>query len=805
MEIFAHNRRSLLQQSRRVIGSARPAGVALAMLGAMSMAACAADTSEGPDEPKAVGEESLIHPDSPVNGRNARYAIPSLPYASGKLDVPGGEYSDADDLNDPPGHDKSAWLSKATSDPYSQAPAFKALMQEAIDAAEAKQSAYSDGPLEAAFKLFDDQIEKGQLVAGYTTYGPEQARWLEKEYVKLSRWSRLESLKKYPDPIALDDLRGQGGRLYCAARNAQIHQNGKKLMMGSLSPVTFSLFGRDIDLISIEPTVAFDGPERFTGDGANNGAQAFAVPLVFGTRLYPLKGLLPAGLGEIQYPTVLVSGDTEVRNGAEYRLIGTSRPSYGYSKTYRSLTHADAIYNVYRTGVSADRRIQLARVGPLAAELVLGMKMEVGDPRDDNDAYFNDRVLSSISTGLGLDEPLLKSRGGHGWHPLDADYYNDGAIRCWAGSGCYLLSSWVPVIPDMTRLAQNNDHHVRPGIRASMTGGIAGTFGGGFGGMEFRLSATGSLTGHVAQEHDLRDGVFGASLPILDDPMAVAVTDVVVQPRTSASANIDFAVEIVIKAEIDLPFAPPFRVTIVDKELFRATKDIASWDTDDSETWDRDTHLRLGYQGHDLPASEYTRPTRTYLPLSGGYDTFPGGADDVKACLADDPVLPEPPPACGPETAPTDTPSSEICLFEGGPPSEGICHDPVGAAAKWTHLWSTAEERNCVEMYIRYLCSGTSRMQYWNGQMAVAHRLPMAEHEPGALQDAQALNEVVSTCVAAFVGTDATQDEADVFAQSFFRTALCTSDAELLTEDGIVDVTDPNTDPPVVDKTPSGC
>jgi hypothetical protein len=79
-----------------------------------------------------------------------------------------------------------------------------------------------------------------------------------------------------------------------------------------------SILGQQIDFMVIEPSVGAQPSSQVLAPG--DGAQAFTIPLLLGTRITPIRGLLPP-LDEARVPVTFTTADTEVRTRAAKQLI----------------------------------------------------------------------------------------------------------------------------------------------------------------------------------------------------------------------------------------------------------------------------------------------------------------------------------------------------------------------------------------------------------------------------------------------------------------------------------------------------
>src|SRR5688572_17808049 len=242
----------------------------------------------------------LVHTQSP-------YFEPSVSGALAPLGLRGlGAYpilevANAHDLDAAPGTDLSAWKQAVTSTPHASTPALATHLDGAIADGTSDLARLDFGPMRDVFDLLDkvpgvDVNISGPTVSA-TTYTPVRARWLRSQ----------DGQSTGSDPAGLDELRERGARLYCAARKAEANAGGRAISMGEKPAFSINVFGKKIDFLVVEPRLSFAGAKRHTGLGANDGAQAFEVPLLLGTRFTPVRGLGLPGLGETRAPLVLTS------------------------------------------------------------------------------------------------------------------------------------------------------------------------------------------------------------------------------------------------------------------------------------------------------------------------------------------------------------------------------------------------------------------------------------------------------------------------------------------------------------------
>jgi hypothetical protein len=497
----------------------------------------------------------------------------------------------------------------------------------------------------------------------------------------------------YPDPPNLDEQRERGARLYCAARAAQQVQQSNTFVMGEQAAASFSLLGKPIQLLTVEPMVTIDGPQRWVGSGAD-GAQAFVVPMKFGTRVTPIKGFGLPSLPEIRYPVALVTGDSEAATQADYGSLFTTGGDFtGYEKQYLTVDHMDG-YVAGAVTAASSNTFELFTVGPVTFDLTLGLKVASGQ--------------SAIAAGRLLDVTGLEGSViprttvqqtpafmDGPWNPQDIAVGGNILAPFYAEPGAVDLATYSFPSAFYTRAVQNDDHYLQGGETSlALNGVLSGTLGFDFGPIDVGLQVSGGLTGTVDQLHMLRDAAF-AQVPHGTTGM-VPATGVVVRPRTQA--NVSVGASATLDFELDLAL---FSVKWSD-QLFSASTTLASYDSDTATTnaWPASSNLRIG-TGSGLGTDSRDQPTvDTQLP--GDTTTFQALPESVSACLADG--TPNPPDAPPCSSAPADT---------GGPASANLCAESAHYNYPYnlcTYLGATSSMptpttyTQCQNDITRYLC-----------------------------------------------------------------------------------------------------
>jgi hypothetical protein len=539
----------------------------------------------------------------------------------------------------------------------------------------------------------------GQSFYGWTPVVGRYLQWQEVYERTCSGRICLSGLGSYtyPDPPDLDEQRERGARLYCAARTAQQKQGSSTFVMGEEAAVSFSLLGKQIQLLTVEPMVTIDGPQRWTGSGAD-GAQAFVVPMKFGTRITPIKGFGLPSLPEIRYPVALVTGDSEAITQADYQHIVTNAGTYtGYSKNYMTVDHMDG-YVAGAMSASSSNKMLLFTVGPVDVDLTLGLQVQAGQS-----AIAPGRLLDvtglegSVVPRTTLQQTATFMDGP--WAPNDVAVGGNIIAPFWAQPGPVDLATYDFPPAFYTRAIQDDDHYLQGGQTAlTLNGTLSGILGFDFGPVNVSLDLSGGLSGSVQQLHMVRDAAF-AQVPG-GAPGMIPVTGLVVRPRTEANVTLG-PLSATLNFEIDFAL---FSVNWSAQLFSTGTTTLASYDSDATNAWPASSNLRIG-TGSGLGSSIRDQPTvDTQLP---GGSTFRALPESVSACLSDDTANPPDAPPC--TGAPADTgsaPSANLCAES---PHFDIGGSFCAAEGSSTTLPTPTTYQQCAADIARYLCGQSVR------------------------------------------------------------------------------------------------
>ena len=394
--------------------------VVLAFLATAAIASGCGDSDPQDKEATGAAESPIVNTGSPVAGPAVTTPIPSLGVSGTWPDstsIHAGQYTDGADLVAGPGSDSAAWKTAATQ-PYTATPAFSGYLDAALGAVQTDQGTIDSGDIDAAYNAFKSvgaTVTHTGSAKRLSTYAPVRGRWLKSQVDPTTLVST-----NYADPTVMSELRERGARAYCSAREAERRQSTQPFKMGEVTGFGVDVLGKNIDFLVVEPTMAFTGAKRFVGS-ANDGAQAFEIPMVMGTRITPIRGLGLPGLGEIRYPVVLASGDSEVTTMSDMQTrlvkhcipggICYVVPDPYYSKQYQTVTHADAI-GTADDHYTASTTIPLLKLSGLSVGMNLALNTDIGAL----DVH-NDRLLDSSATPAGW--PSLTPRSG-----------SYGSLRC---------------------------------------------------------------------------------------------------------------------------------------------------------------------------------------------------------------------------------------------------------------------------------------------------------------------------------------------------------------------------------------
>ena len=777
--------------------------------------------------------QAIVDTDNPVEGPAQSGPIPPLPVANppagglpvdwpdpftGALFVQEPSYSWAPNLSSPPVETLGGSCTNplpASSDTIYR-PALAAHLIEALD-----ESEDSVDPLFATDLLGPIQGFLDVLAAlpGSTaptlsdlpdervclSYQPVYARWLASQH-------KPKLVTYHSNPVVFREARERGARLYCAARTAQFAQGDASHSMGERAGFSVNVLGQQVDFFVTEARFSLDGPERFTGLGANNGGQAFEIPMLLGTRITPIRGLPLPGFDEVRVPVSLVTADGELRNRAEPGLIvlktefgGKVLVVPGHRKTYQTATHVDLI----RTGSVGTKldgaKTELFRVGPLAVEIGFDISYLVGDLTPGNQ-----RVL--LAPGFPA------ARSGRLWvQPGSGRRNHDGRWRLvMPARGLFDLlgisaPTWfvdpdgvtdpfwrepVDVIfppPLEVRLIQDDDHSLESETALTIAGSLGGELGGGFGPFHVSLTVTGTLTGSVKQAFVLRDALAAQD----QGGAAMApISGLAVRSRQEGGADLAPATGTL---HFHLSLLWPFDDIDFDEELFSVDKvKLANYDTEDDlplTNASDEYAFRLGTGADNGDTLEKPAVWSHFPSSTGEFASFP---TDVAACLADPTENPPTPPPCE-EVPPQGTvPSAELCVYGPANEMEGL----LGASIP-PHVCSnlpgflgglsvTPEVLECLETHFAFLCSPVSKQQPLSGNFSevVSHVLRLEDP-----LDQAAFANVIDVCAHA-LGLS-TNEQAEQLSQDLVATKACSADGTLLDGDDILAAVNPTQAPPV--------
>ena len=807
----------------------------------------------------ALPASSQVVPGSPFPTPAVNLAIPALPNASGPLfpapvnqkgpdGVHEGIFTWGPDIVKPGFSTRKAWEDAILPDPpgsflFTVSPTFLPhLDSQALAAAYQHRDELTPGGIGKAFELFKkleefDPDAKVQLTVpssrtnAFFGYRPLRARWLRSQWGgPLPAVFQPEKKYVYADYSAFEDIRLRGGRLYCAAREAQLQEGGQTISLGERPGFSIKLLGHAIDFLVIEPTMALNGPQAFfgfpgTGDGGD-GAQAFDIPFLLGTRVTPIRGLGLPGFGEARVPVDLVTGDTEVSTLAEKRpvFVGWVQKGFGlspsfvtmHSKEYQTLTHADAVVSAGFSGANqfgADAEFTLFYAGPLRIVATLGLDYEVGafDKSDDK------RLLKGFPPPP--DWPAGPRKGflyANSVGQAPDIRYHDGPWALVRPRGSPLFQWQVqpegktdpfwtlPLLPTLRphdlRALTDDDHIFSTRTRLGLELGLAGELGVSKGPFEVTVDVTGKFSGEVVQHQVVRDALMAQDpmLPPTGFPQRMRpVTALTIRPRQTAGITFT-GLKAALHFYLDLGFFGEISFT---KEFFNVGGGpIAQYDSDKSKSAADEQYIfRLGTGA--TAGKPMTQPiVLSHLPGASEFNTFP---QDVAACLADDTPLPEPPPPCDPTLDDGAPPRIDMCLY--GPSAlfqeelfgtflpNGVCSNTQGWLAT---LNLTGGQKLCLTKYLGLLCTPVSKQQVWQGTSVVSRVWNL---EP-AINDA-VLDIVKNECAPAFVGPDADPNDPQVhgtlqkIAEGMVSAGPCRSDGTLIPDSAIIEAVDPTKSP----------
>ena len=508
-------------------------------------------------------------------------------------------------------------------------------------------------------------------------------------------------------------MRERGARLFLRGAGGPAGSGLNTIVMGEQAAVSFSVLGQQIQLLVVEPMVTIDGPQKYVGTGAD-AAQAFVVPMKFGTRVTPIKGFGLPSLPENRYPVALVAGDSEAATNADYETIHNGvLVEHEYVKQYLTVEHVDGYVAGASTAQSSNKFL-LFTIGPVDVNLVLGLKIASGQS-----AIAPGRLLAYTDfDGSTVPRTTMQATSAFidgPWRAHDTGP-DDSLIAPFFAEPTGANLSLVSFPPGyLTKTLQNDDHYLQGGdTSVTLTAGLQGVLGLSFGPVQVNLSVTGDISGQVDQMHMLRDAAF-AQEPHGTTAGMVPATGVVVRPRTTANATLG-PLTGALNMSLDLGlFSASWTV-----DLFSTgTTSLASYDSDtaSSNPWPASSNLRIG-TGSSLGTDIRDLPTvDTQLPNGGAFQALP---ESVSACLTDPKPNPPDAPPCTSQPGPSSAvPSADLCAIS---PAYVQC---PGVGGTSTTLPAPTTYTECAQDIAKYLCgvtghSGSQSLAVTNSAMLSA-------------------------------------------------------------------------------------
>ena len=758
------------------------------------------------------------------------------------------------DIPNAPGTDPSVWTSSITTPLATTAtPAFPFRVKDALDQAAITQDKLEDtdtGLTEDVFQLFktaaealggDADVSIPSLHRSFLGYQPLRARWLRSQWGFGPGFSPFpkEKLFSYQDPNVFQEIRERGARLYCAARAAQFEQGNTVSSLGQRAAFSVNVLGQQIDFLVMDSMMVLDGPERFTASGANDGAQAFEIPLQLGTRITPISFL--DGFDEIRAPLALVTGDSEVTNQADTRdiLVGwnvscsapigfppigkcTKIPFFVHqpSEQYQTVTHVDALLSADKAP-SLTAHFTLFFLGPV--KVVLGiepLQLTVGKLSAENTRVLDlplpgwpaprtGRLFENPQSGVQYHDgrwALRLPTEISGGPPLVWFVEPDGETNPFWRAPFHL--PFVSPPPLDVRLFNDDDRAVVSTTGLQLNGTLAGVLGGSFGPFDVNLTVKGGINGMVNNDFVIREALRAAAL---GGSGMTPLTGLSIRPRMRANATLDeTAATLHLSLHIDLGITS-IDIDITQKLLSIPSVSLASYNSDSALTKNDEQYIfRLGTGSRDGDVMKQPAAV-SHLPGHAEFNSFD---IDVDSCLADDTPNPPTPPPCQAIPASAEPPSAQICAYGPAlageapgpfplplpqlpPLPPGVCASPAAYVAG---LGLTPAQSDCVGGLLGFLCTPVSQQQAWNGKSVVSKVLDLTNPAQG-----EALAYVAQICVQSFLPPGALElpdDElkqvADSIANSLVQFGICTSDATLLSDDEVIGALTGSTPPPLM-------
>lgn len=686
--------------------------------------------------------------------------------------------------------DRDAFIAAAVGDAYSTPSGFGASLASTVDHANSHAWELDSGALGSLYSWMDKigggvEVSIGETENEFTGYSPERARWLSASLQSSSSGTFIKKTyyydEQYPAPQSFDEIQERGARLYCAAREAQRRQVGGSTVTGSLSAASFSILGKKIDLLVVEPTTVVNGPTKIAEAVARDGQQAFEVPMLMGTRITPIRGIGLGALDEIRYPVVLSTADSEVETPTEMTWVRNgyyleNRPK----KTYRTVTHVDGV-TVAHKQMSASKRIDFVHSPVVDLGLTITLAANIG-----NVNRSNERVIDMPYDGAGTGWPSEVRKGDDRQNPFGVVAYHDGKWR-WdkgvPGEIGHIPATWnvlaeYPMDPDVSlgtdlisiamdkRLQSDDDHALSTSTALRLTGEISGSAKYPVvGPFSIGVSGSAGLGGTVQQEHVFLDAI---QLQRLYGDFNLPAAGVTIRPRTTGSfdftggkVNIIFSVSLPIVGNISRELT-----------LFRIDpKTIASFNTDDSKKWPENSSLRLG-TASGWGNTKTSPMVGSHVP--NGYDYGSFDSADVPTCLADESPNPPIPPACGGAPTEGEPINANICVAKPVSGNADICSN---IEAHVMVEGATPEQRDCLRHYYEFLCEPVHHTQLAGSPLygTTGHLSHLTNvSDPGTMTR---LADIQNQCVAAFVdlsGDESTRKaKAKAYLDSQFTFTMC--------------------------------
>ena len=797
---------------------------------ALVFAACGGDGDE-----VETTEAPVLSPTTPYAGPSV--ALPSYyPALAGHgrlaeahwsqtsiLDAHSVRFTDGVNLRSPPATDacwdeteRGTWISTLDTPvnaAYLQSPELATHLGEALVYADGKLAQLDASVLELADDVFDmipnfhsDTLDERHRFSTWTT---PRARWIDSQWHPTLHPAPAypETHYLYPTPSGLAALPQRGARLYCAAREMARQQKGGSLGEQVLLPLR--ILGQPIDIGVVEASAFVDQPEKFVG-AVNDGSQAFSIPLALGTKITPVRPMLPS-LPEIRYPLVLSTADSEIVTDTGRELIYEDKRCFAFfcipvirpdfRVRYKTLSHVDTAQSTSQA-MTAGAKIPLFYAGAALVELGLVFNAGVGraappigsavDTCSTPDSVTrpqvsDDRVLEITPAPAGW--PAAIRIGNTSGDYLDGPWnlntaYISGSpvtrpfnVRSIDGPSSSIVAT-IPLEPSnplSTSVLADDDHHLRPTAELGIAGGLIGTFGLSAGIATIAIVAEGTVRGTLGLAHDVRDAVVATTASGSANPIS-ALT---ITPVGYGDASILF--KVTFSLHIDL-WIGSIDVSYV---LLDESTPIASFE----RPWGEDHRMRIGTSsvGGD---PTWQPDVMSHHGARAPFQSFPPG-NSVEACLADPLASPPPPPRCESTPATPGIPRIDNCLYitlQSDELCANIPVEPVGYS------------QQCAAAKLTYMCNPVSKIQDFKGEHVLAHVMNFSSAN---ISDLDAIGKMIELCARADESS-ITPTDAGVTAwfENQFRIGACDASATLVDKADVITVggpsdVGPGTCPPV--------